>query len=125
MKVGVLTFFFSSHSPINWVFATCQGPGCDGASSVTALMPLVLSEMWKLETGLTLNIYNVSYKAHQSGVLSLSMSICCFGFCCGSSIGLSNPFYTLKITLSGSYCVDCISMIIEVFIKIRTYFLEQ
>lgn len=82
MKVGVLTFFFSSHSPINWVFATCQGPGCDGASSVTALMPLVLSEMWKLETGLTLNIYNVSYKAHQSGVLSLSMSICCFGFCC-------------------------------------------
>lgn len=46
MKVGVLTFFFSSHSPINWVFATCQGPGCDGASSVTAF-----GAQWNVEAG--------------------------------------------------------------------------
>ena len=35
LKVGVLTFFISSHSPINLVFATFQGPDSDGHPLLT------------------------------------------------------------------------------------------
>lgn len=67
---------------LSYKLGVCHVSGTRLRRCIFCLLPLVLSEMWKLETGLTLNGYNVSYEAHQSGVLSLSMSICCFGFCC-------------------------------------------